>query len=154
VPVVAPEWIDDATVSAMQQPLPLYLAVHVNHTDELTEQAAAALRRISQSGVVLLSQTVLLNGVNDSIAALETLFRKLVELKGRPYYLHHPDLAPGTSHFFSVARGRAGIDAELERPGIGIVSADLCPGYSRWLRQGAGGVFLYRAQKSGGARDS
>jgi lysine 2,3-aminomutase len=108
VPVVAPEWIDEAMVAALKQQLPVYLAVHVNHADELTDQAAAALCRLSESGVVLLSQTVLLKGVNDSVAPLEALFRKLVKLKVRPYYLHHPDLAPGTSHFrVSIEAGQA-----------------------------------------------
>jgi lysine 2,3-aminomutase len=108
VPVVAPERIDEATIAALKQRLPMYLAVHVNHADELTEQSAAALSRLSESGVVLLSQTVLLKGVNDSVAALENLFRELVKLKVRPYYLHHPDLAPGTSHFrVSLEAGQA-----------------------------------------------
>jgi lysine 2,3-aminomutase len=99
VPIVAPHCIDDALLRAFAQPLPLYLAVHVNHPDELTDSAIDALRQLSASGVVLLSQTVLLKGVNDSAQTLESLFRRLVRLKIRPYYLHHPDLAPGTSHF-------------------------------------------------------
>ncbi len=99
VPIVAPESIDDSHLGALEQPLPVYLAVHVNHPDEITAAVVAALRRLSAAGVVLLSQTVLLRGVNDNANALETLFRRLVCLKVRPYYLHHPDLAPGTSHF-------------------------------------------------------
>ena len=99
VPVVAPHSIDDAYATALVQPLPVYLAVHVNHPDELTEAAATALRRLVDRGIMLLSQTVLLKGVNDDPAVLDRLFRRLVRLKVRPYYLHHPDLAPGTSHF-------------------------------------------------------
>jgi lysine 2,3-aminomutase len=99
VPIVAPHAIDEAYVSALEQPLPVYLAVHVNHADEITDAVVAALRRLDAAGIVLLSQTVLLKGVNDSAQALEALFRRLVRLKVRPYYLHHPDLAPGTSHF-------------------------------------------------------
>ena len=97
VPIVAP--LDDSYMSALEQPLPVYLAVHVNHADEITDAVVAALRRLSAAGVVLLSQTVLLRGVNDNEDVLEALFRRLVGLKVRPYYLHHPDLAPGTSHF-------------------------------------------------------
>jgi lysine 2,3-aminomutase len=99
VPIVAPRSIDDSYISALEQPLPVYLAVHVNHPDEITDAVVAALRRLSAAGVVLLSQTVLLRGVNDNEDVLEALFRRLVSLKVRPYYLHHPDLAPGTSHF-------------------------------------------------------
>jgi lysine 2,3-aminomutase len=99
VPVVAPNSIDETYVKELPQSKPVYLAVHVNHPEEVTEPVVAALRRLSESGVVLLSQTVLLKGVNDSAPVLDALFRKLVLLKVRPYYLHHPDLAPGTSHF-------------------------------------------------------
>jgi len=98
-PIVAPDSIDDPLIRALQNPLPVYLAVHVNHPDEITESVVAALRRLSDGGIVLLSQTVLLKGVNDDATVLETLLRRLVRLKVRPYYLHHPDLAPGTSHF-------------------------------------------------------
>ena len=98
-PIIAPDSIDDALIRALQNPLPVYLAVHVNHPDEITESVVTALRRLSDGGIVLLSQTVLLKGVNDDASILETLFRRLVRLKVRPYYLHHPDLAPGTSHF-------------------------------------------------------
>jgi lysine 2,3-aminomutase len=99
VPIVAPHSIDESYIRALEQPLPLYLAVHVNHPDEITDAVVAAVRLLSEAGIVLLSQTVLLKGVNDNEVVLETLFRKLVRLKIRPYYLHHPDLAPGTSHF-------------------------------------------------------
>ena len=59
-------------------------------------------------GLPLLSQTVLLRGVNDDAATLEALMRALVECRVKPYYLHHPDLAPGTSHFrVSIAEGQA-----------------------------------------------
>lgn len=99
VPIVAPESIDATRVQSLVHDLPLYLAVHVNHPDELTEAAVAALGRLIAGGVVLVSQTVLLKGINDSADVLETLFRRLVRLRVRPYYLHHPDLAPGTAHF-------------------------------------------------------
>jgi lysine 2,3-aminomutase len=99
VPIVAPQSVDDACVAVLEQRLPVYLALHVNHPDELTNESTAAIQRLLRGGVTLLSQTVLLKGVNDDAAVLEALFRQLVRLKIRPYYLHHPDLAPGTSHF-------------------------------------------------------
>ncbi|HLZ96970.1 MAG TPA: lysine-2,3-aminomutase-like protein [Steroidobacteraceae bacterium] len=98
-PVIAPDSIDGDLVRALECPLPVYVAVHVNHPEEITEPVVGALRRLSDGGIVLLSQTVLLRGVNDDASVLEMLFRRLVRLKVRPYYLHHPDLAPGTSHF-------------------------------------------------------
>jgi lysine 2,3-aminomutase len=136
VPIVAPDSIDDSTIEALQQPLPVYLAVHVNHADEITEDMVAALRRLSSAGVALLSQTVLLKGVNDNAAALEALFRKLVRLKVRPYYLHHPDLAPGTSHF----RVSIEVGQELMRTLRGRLSGLCLPTYVLDIPQGFGKV--------------
>ncbi len=78
---------------------PVYVVVHVNHIDELDARNDAALTDLRKSGCVLLSQSVLLKGVNDSADALAGLFQGLAERGIKPYYLHHPDLAPGTSHF-------------------------------------------------------
>ncbi len=56
----------------------------------------------------MLSQTVLLKGVNDDPETLAALMRAFVEARIKPYYLHHPDLAPGTSHFrMSIEEGQA-----------------------------------------------
>lgn len=84
-----------------------YVVLHTNHARELTEQTRAAIARIVDSGVPMLAQTVLLRGVNDEVEALEALMRALVEARVKPYYLHHLDKAPGTSHFrCSVERGQ------------------------------------------------
>jgi lysine 2,3-aminomutase len=99
VPILAPELLTESHLKILEQTKPVYLAVHVNHPDELTDVAVTALGRLLKRGVVLLSQTVLLKNVNDDAQVLESLFRALVRLRVRPYYLHHPDLAPGTSHF-------------------------------------------------------
>jgi lysine 2,3-aminomutase len=99
VPIVDPESIEESLTRALKITAPLYVALHVNHPQEITDAVAAAIGRLLESGAVLLSQTVLLRGVNDDAGVLEQLFRRLVTLKVRPYYLHHPDLAPGTSHF-------------------------------------------------------
>jgi lysine 2,3-aminomutase len=109
VPVVDPERIDDAMADALADTSKtVYLAVHANHPRELTAAAADAIARLRRRGIVLLSQTVLLKGVNNDTAVLAELFRRFVALGVRPYYLHHADLAPGTSHFrTSVAEGQA-----------------------------------------------
>ncbi|HZP71678.1 MAG TPA: lysine-2,3-aminomutase-like protein [Pseudolabrys sp.] len=75
-----------------------YVAVHINHPRELTKQARAACARMVDAGIPLLSQTVLLAGVNDTPQVMSELMRALVECRIKPYYLHHGDLAPGTSH--------------------------------------------------------
>jgi lysine 2,3-aminomutase len=108
VPVVEPERIDDDLIAALKASgKTTYLAVHANHPRELTEAARAAIARLADAGIALISQTVLLKGINDDPDVLAELMRAFVELRVRPYYLHHPDLAPGTSHFrVSIAEGQ------------------------------------------------
>lgn len=99
-PVVDPAAIDgDMTAALTASGKTTYLAVHANHGRELTPAARAALARLSAAGVHLLSQTVLLRGVNDDAETLADLMRAFVEAGVRPYYLHQLDPAPGTSRF-------------------------------------------------------
>jgi lysine 2,3-aminomutase len=84
------------------------LVLHTNHAQEIGADAQAALARLVNAGIPLLSQTVLLRGINDDAAILETLFRTLLRNRVTPYYLHHCDLARGTSHFrTTIAAGQA-----------------------------------------------
>jgi lysine 2,3-aminomutase len=100
VPVADPGRVTDAFVAAIASTeKPVYVVLHVNHPRELSEGARAAIRRLQLAGIVLLSQSVLLKGVNDDASTLGALFRTLVQLKVKPYYLHQMDPAPGTSHF-------------------------------------------------------
>lgn len=114
VPVVAPDRITDDLIDALlMSDQAVYVSVHANHADEFTPEARAAIGRLADAGIPLLSQTVLLKGVNDDITTLSALMRTFVELRIKPYYLHHCDLAPGTSHFrTSLAHGRK-LAAEL-----------------------------------------
>ena len=109
VPVVEPERVDAGLIAALKASgKTTYLAVHANHPREMTEAARAACGRLVDAGVVMLSQSVLLRGVNDDPDILAELMRAFVETRIKPYYLHHPDLAPGTSHFrLSIAEGQA-----------------------------------------------
>lgn len=108
VPVVAPERITPAMVAALRVDIPVWLVIHTNHADELTAEARGALARLADAGLPLLSQTVLLKGVNDAPQTLETLFRALYRLRVKPYYLHHCDLARGAGHFrTTIAEGQA-----------------------------------------------
>lgn len=109
VPVVAPERIDSALVAALKSSRDtVYVAIHANHPRELTPAARAALARLADAGIALVSQSVLLKGVNDDVATLEALMRGFVEARVKPYYLHHCDLAPGTSHLrTTLAEGQA-----------------------------------------------
>jgi lysine 2,3-aminomutase len=99
VPAVDPEAVTDALVAALRRSTKtVYVALHANHVRELTPAARAACARIIDAGIPMLSQTVLLRGVNDDPAVLADLMRALVETRIRPYYLHHGDHAPGTAH--------------------------------------------------------
>ena len=113
VPVVDPARIDAALVAALKASgKTTYLALHANHSREFTTDARAAIARIVDAGMVMISQTVLLKGVNDDAAVLAELMRAFVENRVKPYYLHHPDLAPGTAHFrLSLAEGRALVES-------------------------------------------
>lgn len=109
VPAVDPARITPALVEALKASgKTTWVGLHANHPDELTPAAAAACARIVDAGIPMVSQTVLLKGVNDDAATLEALMRRFVELRIKPYYLHHPDMAPGTAHFRgSVPEGQA-----------------------------------------------
>jgi len=109
VPAVDPERITDDLVTALKSSgKTTWVGLHANHPDELTRAAKAACDRILAAGIPMVSQTVLLKGVNDNPATLEALMRRFVELRIKPYYLHHPDLAPGTGHFRNtIAEGHA-----------------------------------------------
>ncbi len=108
VPVVEPERIDEALIAALSASgKTAYVALHANHPRELTPEARTACARLVDSGIVMISQSVLLKGVNDDPDTLAALMRAFVETRVKPYYLHHPDLAPGTSHFrLSIEEGR------------------------------------------------
>ena len=99
VPVADPRRVNSALVEALAAEKAVYVVIHANHPRELTPQAREAVLKLNRAGIPLLSQTVLLRGVNDNAAVLEALFRGLVAMRVKPYYLHHADLARGTSHF-------------------------------------------------------
>jgi lysine 2,3-aminomutase len=107
VPVADTKRITDDVIAALHSDKAVYVVLHANHANELTDGVRAVVNKFVAAGIPLLSQSTLLRGVNDDAAVLETLFRRLTAMKVKPYYLHHPDMAPGTSHFrLSIARGR------------------------------------------------
>ncbi|MBF0140824.1 MAG: KamA family radical SAM protein [Magnetococcales bacterium] len=75
------------------------IIIHVNHPNELGREGCAALARLAAAGVTLLNQSVLLKGVNDSVAVLEALSDILVQNRVVPYYLHLLDPVAGAAHF-------------------------------------------------------
>jgi lysine 2,3-aminomutase len=99
VPVAEPSRISEAMIAALKvEGATTWVALHANHPRELTAKARAVCAGMINAGIPLVSQSVLLRGVNDDAATLEALMRAFVECRIKPYYLHHGDLAPGTAH--------------------------------------------------------
>ena len=99
LPVAEPQRISDEMIAALKvKGATTWVALHANHVRELTPKARAACAAMIDAGIPMVSQSVLLRGVNDDPATLEALMRGFVECRIKPYYLHHGDLAPGTSH--------------------------------------------------------
>ncbi|MCC7305298.1 MAG: lysine-2,3-aminomutase-like protein [Alphaproteobacteria bacterium] len=136
VPIADPARITEDLCAALKRDKAVYVAVHINHAQELTPEVERALASLRAADCVLLSQSVLLKGVNDDPTVLEDLFRRLAALRVKPYYLHHPDRAPGTSHFrVSLKRGR-----EIVRRLVGRVSGICRPHYMLDIPGGHGKV--------------
>lgn len=135
VPVADPARISAEMVAALKVAgATTWIALHANHARELTGAARAACARLVDAGIPLVSQSVLLRGVNDNIAALSDLMRAFVECRIKPYYLHHGDLAPGTAHLrTTLAEGQ-----DLMRQLHGRLSGLCQPDYVIDIPGGAG----------------
>jgi lysine 2,3-aminomutase len=134
VPVVDPARISAKLVSALKCSKPVYVVLHSNHPNELSANAKQACALLVDNGIPMLSQTVLLKGINDDPVTLEALMRTLVENRVKPYYLHHADRARGTGHFrTSIKEGQ-----ELMRELRGRVSGLCQPEYVLDIPGGAG----------------
>lgn len=108
VPVADPARMTEELLDAMETDRAMWLVVHANHASELTPQATKAIRAVLSRAIPVLSQSVLLRGVNDTVESLEALLRALIKARVKPYYLHHLDAAAGTGHFHvPVAEGQA-----------------------------------------------
>ncbi|AJY47406.1 lysine 2,3-aminomutase [Martelella endophytica] len=137
VPLVEPDRVGAALVAALKRAgKAVDVTIHINHPAELTEPVKAGLALLADNGIPLLSQTVLLKGVNDDATVLAALFRGLVANRVKPYYLHHLDKARGVSHFrVPIARGQ-----EIMRELRGRVSGICQPTYVLDIPGGHGKV--------------
>lgn len=99
LPIVSPKIIHNDLVDTLRKAQPLYVNIHVNHPNEISDDVAAVLTKMADAGIPLGSQTVLLKNVNDSSDILECLFRTLLKFRVKPYYLFQADLMQGTAHF-------------------------------------------------------
>ncbi|MBA5723846.1 lysine-2,3-aminomutase-like protein [Candidatus Liberibacter sp.] len=117
VPIVDPQRISPELIKCLKDSgKPVYIAIHANHPREFSAEALVAISRLADAGIILLSQSVLLKNVNDDPEILADLMRIFVEARIKPYYLHHPDLAPGTSHFrITIEEGQKIVSRLKER---------------------------------------
>ena len=125
VPVADPARISAEMVAALKVAgATTWVALHANHARELTDRARAACARMVDAGIPMVSQSVLLRGVNDDAEALEALMRALVECRIKPYYLHHGDLAPGTAHLRTTLEHGQQLMRELRGRVSGLCQPD------------------------------
>lgn len=98
-PIFLPQRITPELCTLLRKHAPLFLSVHVNHANELSEESRAALIRLADHGIPLGSQTVLLKGVNDHVEVQKKLYHQLLRCSVRPYYLYQCDIIKGSQHF-------------------------------------------------------
>jgi lysine 2,3-aminomutase len=87
---------------------------HFNHPRELTAEASLACNRLADAGFPVMNHSVLLRGVNDDADILAKLFRGLVRLRVRPYYLLQADPVQGTGHLRTPLQVGVDIMARLQ----------------------------------------
>ena len=131
LPIVIPQRVTDGLLACLRSRLATWIVVHVNHAAEIDAAVAAALGRLVDAGIPVLSQSVLLRGVNDRVEVLAELFERLADLRVVPYYLHQLDRVAGAAHFHVP-----------EEAGVALLSAlrARLPGYAvpRYVRETVG----------------
>jgi len=100
LPIIVPQRVTDELLTWLRATrLTPFVVVHVNHPAEIDEAVGEALTRLVEAGIPVLSQSVLLRGVNDRVEVLAALFERLADLRVMPYYLHQLDRVAGAAHF-------------------------------------------------------
>lgn len=99
IPVVLPQRITPSLLNVLRKHQPLWMSIHFTHPDEITPEVKQVCNNLANAGVPLGSQTVLLQGINDSLPVLKKLFQSLLPIRVKPYYLYQCDPVLGTSHF-------------------------------------------------------
>ena len=135
MPVVVPERVTPGLIELLSsRRMAPIVVVHLNHPSEIAEDSRKALRGMVRAGIPVLSQSVLLRGINDSSATLAELFEQLIDLGVMPYYLHQLDPVRGAAHFETKVELGRKLIAELR---------ERLPGYAvpRFVREVPGGRF-------------
>jgi lysine 2,3-aminomutase len=157
VPVALPQRITEELVSALKPHHPLWVMTHFNHPKELTDLSRAALVRLADAGFPVMNQSVLLRGINDDSRVLAELFRGLVRVRVRPYYLLQADPVRGTGHLRTPLSTGIRIFEELQGKLSGIalpkLIVDTPGGFGKvpvgpeWVVHRADGVTRFRTPR-------
>ena len=135
-PCTLPHRITERLAGIIKRFHPVYLNTHFNHPNEVTEDAARACAILSDAGVALGCQTVLMKGINDSACIMKELMHKLLKIRVKPYYIHHMDITRGTAHFRTSISAGLRIMSSL----IGHTSGLCVPHYVIDLPGGGGKI--------------
>jgi lysine 2,3-aminomutase len=138
VPCTLPQRITFELAQGLARFHPLWINIQFNHPKEITNQAQAACSLLAAAGIPLGCQTVLLRNINDSAETLAELMTRLLEIRVRPYYLHHPDRVRGTRHFWVSPQKGLSILGKLR----GRLSGLAIPHYMIDLPGGGGKISL------------
>jgi lysine 2,3-aminomutase len=114
VPVTLPMRITSELVTRLRAHHPVWIMTHFNHPKEVTPEAKAACEMLADAGFPVMNQSVLLRGINDDASVLEQLFRSLVRMRVRPYYLLQTDPVAGTGHLRTPLQRGVDIMAALQ----------------------------------------
>ena len=116
LPIVLPQRVSEPLLDILSKTRFITsVVVHVNHANEIDQQVMSALKKIKQSGALLLNQSVLLRGINNNAEVLSDLSYRLLEAGVLPYYLHLLDQVEGSAHFYCTAQSAALILESLRR---------------------------------------
>ena len=143
VPVTCPHHIGPGLIRLLKAHKPLRIALHINHVKELSPPTREVLGACVDAGIPVLTQTVLLRGVNNDIETLSRLFKECLEARLSLYYLFQLDLAPGTAHFRVDLLEGLGLYEALEAQGAKL------PVYAVDLPGGGGKIRLHRGALAG-----
>ena len=139
VPCALPQRVTAGLARLLKKYQPVYINIHFNHPDEITDVSRKACGRLADAGIPLGSQTVLLRGINDDAAVILNLMKQLLAIRVRPYYLLQADLTRGTEHFRTPIETGLRIMRNLR----GFVSGLAVPTFVVDLPGGGGKVPLY-----------
>lgn len=113
MPVVCPMRITEELVQKLKPYHPVYIMTHFNHPDEITQEAATALKLLVDNGFPVMNQMVLLNGVNNHEVIVQALSRRLLYLRVKPYYMFQCDPSEGTDHLRTSIENSLKIQRQL-----------------------------------------